>query len=52
MELKPCPFCGSTNLNTSYKNEIWCKDCDGGVHLGDHGVKTEQFRDEAWNKRA
>jgi len=50
-KLKPCPFCGSIELNTSYVNEIWCKNCDGGVHLGYHGEDTKKFTIESWNRR-
>ena len=51
IELLPCPFCGSTDLNTSHINEIWCKNCDGGVHLGYHGEDTKKFTIESWNRR-
>lgn len=50
-KLKACPFCGGTDLNTSHINEIWCKSCDAGVHLGYHGDNTSKFAVDAWNRR-
>ena len=38
-KLLPCPFCGSTDLNTKYMNAIYCNNCDGAVELGNHGKK-------------
>ncbi len=37
-ELKPCPFCGSTNLyhtETSIFHAVWCKDCGAMVDIDD-----------------
>lgn len=49
--LKECPFCGSNDLNSYHVNEIWCRNCDGGVHLGDHGNKTRKLTHDSWNTR-
>ncbi len=51
-ELKPCPFCGSTNLEVMEIDEgyaaIACGTCDafGPMGLGDEGASLE------WNQRA
>jgi len=37
-DLKPCPFCGSTNLHhteTSIFNAVWCRDCGAMVDMDD-----------------
>ena len=37
-ELKPCPFCGNTNLHhteTSIFHAVWCKDCGAMVDIDD-----------------
>ena len=50
-KLKPCPFCGGTDLNLSHVNEIWCKSCGGGMYSGDHSDNTKTITAESWNMR-
>lgn len=50
-ELKPCPFCGSTNLvvdsSDMYRWYVECWDCEAdGPFADDEGLAIE-----AWNKR-
>jgi len=49
--LKPCPFCGSTNLEQS-ANEVACDDCGGAVILGWSPSITGEQVAAAWNRRA
>ncbi len=53
VELKPCPFCGSTNLKV-WDNSVACHACDGtGPDLGHCvGEVCRQQSIEAWNTRA
>lgn len=47
-ELKPCPFCGSKNINPDYLDyELWCDDCDT------KGPTADSKKDAIvkWNKR-
>jgi len=56
LELKPCPFCGSTDLKISAQEAdlygdvlfVHCKDCDacGPAHEDAEDAKA------AWNKRS
>lgn len=56
-ELKPCPFCGGENVETSYKDTfngdfrrgVYCADCCGGIYPY-YDTKTEAI--DAWNTRA
>lgn len=50
IELKPCPFCGSTNIKI-YSNgqAIYCEDCSAGVE--EYGTPPEKLIQD-WNKRA
>lgn len=55
VELKPCPFCGGTDLGAA-TNLVWCKapDCGAsGPDTGDHNHDTygAKFAIEAWNRR-
>lgn len=49
MELKPCPFCGSSNLSVviDYKNDenyVTCKDCEAsGPHYPGWDVGAEMW---------
>ena len=48
-ELKPCPFCGGTELQIQHKNSFYiiCTEC--GIKLG--FFKAPQEAIDAWNKR-
>ena len=52
-ELKPCPFCGSTDVQLiEYRSEvtITCKDCNVWVdHMFDAMTKEQAI--ELWNRR-
>ncbi len=61
IELKPCPFCGSTDLFVERATYSACYvQCDGcGAHgptedqeSDDEGTPGEKSAREAWNKRA
>lgn len=52
-ELKPCPFCGSTNVHMSDGEKDWmqyvyCEDCNA---IGPDGNTMISYA-EAWNQRA
>lgn len=53
MELKPCPFCGSTdiwNLEAGRNTDMWfvqCQDCCATFPHFD----SEEEAAEAWNRR-
>lgn len=51
IKLKPCPFCGGTNLYYAAGrfNAVECGDCGGKV-VG--AYRTEKEAAEAWNTRA
>ena len=63
-ELKPCPFCGGTDirkLTTLFDCNIWCSECRGAIHrdnyikrdsLAETLVDAETKAVEAWNRRA
>ena len=51
-ELKPCPFCGGTNLNIRKGKYMWwvvCCNADCGASGGAKTYKTVAI--EAWNRR-
>lgn len=58
MKLKPCPFCGSTNIkgpfgddySGDYYEPYWWIDCDDCPCGMEHNDEAELI--EAWNKRA
>ena len=63
-ELKPCPFCGSTDIRklvTVFDCNIWCSECRGSIHR-DNYMKCDTIREtlidaepeavKAWNRRA
>ena len=55
-DIKPCPFCGSDNVSTSYKDTfsydfrrgVYCADCCGGIYPF---YDTEAEAIKAWNTR-
>lgn len=54
-ELKPCPFCGSTDLRAGMTRAgydyVACMNCFAEIrvlHKGEHTAATEK----AWNRRA
>lgn len=49
-ELKPCPFCGSTNWSLWYDGAYYCVACVDCEAQGSKG-KTRDEAVEAWNKR-
>lgn len=53
MTLKPCPFCGNTNIVRSDDNYgcFWtiCDDC--GACTGESGIRSQEEADERWNRR-
>ena len=58
-DLKPCPFCGGTDIGIS-DNCVWCKNfnCEGNIDfghfLGANDKESKLCREavaEAWNKR-
>lgn len=63
MELKPCPFCGCTDIRklvTVFDCNIWCSECRGSIHRDNyitHDSLAETLHDaeaeavEAWNRR-
>lgn len=54
-ELKPCPFCGGTNLKIKggIGKYVSCLDCDNGAHFpGEGSTANENDAIEAWNTRA
>lgn len=49
-ELKPCPFCGSTNIELDHTDiSVVCGDCAAEGPFGDADM---EFAIEAWNNRA
>ena len=55
LKLRPCPFCGGTDLDTRYENSVMCKniECGGEINFGHWvgpGAKERVW--EAWNRRA
>jgi len=54
--LKPCPFCGSTNIHImkmGYPHWIYCEDCGAKIHGRQIGEEEgEKASAEAWNRRA
>jgi hypothetical protein len=53
MKLLPCPFCGSTKLET-WANEISCEQCGarGPSQDGPECTTNPLIRDQEWNRRA
>lgn len=54
-ELKPCPFCGGTNLKIKggIGKYVRCLDCDNGAHFPERGsTANEGDAIKAWNTRA
>ena len=52
MNLKPCPFCGSTELGVYFDKRVEasvvsCRDCGGNIQR-----ETKKEAVEAWNRRA
>ncbi len=56
VELKPCPFCGGTDIHSYahcdffvdwYNWKVCCGNCSAQIHRG-----TQQKAEEAWNRRA
>lgn len=63
MSLKPCPFCGSSNVTlediTDEQGELWMVQCNGcGISVccpgGEDGCAdaTKEEAAAAWNRRA
>ncbi len=53
MKLKPCPFCGSNELQVLHiriKVLLWYVSCDGCATTGPEG-RTESEAEELWNTR-
>ena len=53
-ELKPCPFCGSTNIDCAdagHKTDVWFIQCDDCGATFPH-FDSEQEAKDAWDKRA
>ena len=56
-KLKPCPFCGSDEVQISYEDTfsydfrrgVYCSDCCGGMYPF---YNSEAEAIEAWNTRA
>lgn len=53
MELKPCPFCGSENVNIDadiddYWYWVYCQECETRGPISTVGLDAI----EAWNRRA
>ena len=50
--MKPCPFCGSNNINQAdvigFPVSAWCDNC----HACGPAKLTAKEADEAWNKRS
>lgn len=45
--LKPCPFCGGTNVVADYRySDVHCNDCQGGI-IAD----TTEEAIKKWNSR-
>lgn len=55
VELKPCPFCGGTNLRImgGIGKYVRCSDCDASCgHLPGDGCNADEWHAaEAWNTR-
>lgn len=55
-KLKPCPFCGGTNIHImdmGYPHWVYCGDCGARVHGGVVGETLGKIASvEAWNRRA
>lgn len=61
MELKPCPFCGGTNIiytdsadDKPNTHNIYCNDCGGGTANFSGCSSNEILKKcavEAWNRR-
>ena len=62
-ELKPCPFCGGTDIRkiiTIFDCDIWCADCKASMHRENY-MKCDTIREtvsdaepeavKAWNRR-
>ncbi len=49
-DLKPCPFCGSTDLEFSTDPQFSFVDCNECTAAGPVG-KTEKVAAELWNER-
>lgn len=51
-ELKPCPFCGNTNLSV-YTFSVFCDATKGGCGASCGGeTKTKEEAIQKWNRRA
>ena len=56
IELKPCPFCGGTDIK-SYVDDfirtyVECKNCGVKVQGAYNSERGEKEADELWNRRA
>ena len=51
--LKPCPFCGGTNLNIRKGKYMWWVECCNGDCGAKGGYKSyKKVAIESWNRRA
>ena len=56
MELKPCPFCGSTGKMHEKGLNTWVVECSNNQCMASYMIgwdyDTEEEAAEAWNRRA
>lgn len=53
-DLKPCPFCGGTDIDGTWDNGVFCENinCEGQIDFGHWtGEGAKEAVHEAWNTR-